>query len=116
MYVCGLVIPVPEDRMDAYRAWAESGAAFFREYGCLEIVECWEDFVPDGKTTDFNRAVDAQKGETVVFGWVEWPDKATRDTGMGALMESAEMRDNPPPWNGPTAIFGGFVPILDSKL
>ena len=28
MYVCGLVIPVPADRMDAYRRWAENGAAF----------------------------------------------------------------------------------------
>jgi hypothetical protein len=35
---------------------------------------------------------------------------------MGALMESAEMRDNPPPWNGSTAIFGGFAPILDSTF
>jgi hypothetical protein len=35
---------------------------------------------------------------------------------MGALMESAEIRDNPPPWNGPTAIFGGFVPLLDSTF
>jgi uncharacterized membrane protein len=69
-----------------------------------------------GPWLKFKRAVDAQQGETVVFGWVEWPDKATRDTGMGALMESAEMRDNPPPWNGPTAIFGGFAPILDSRL
>ncbi len=62
MYVCGLVIPVPEGGLDAYRAWAESGAAFFKEYGCLEIVESWEDFVPNGKQTDFRKAVAAQAG------------------------------------------------------
>ncbi len=39
MYVCGLVIPVPEDKIDAYRQWAENGAQFFKDYGCLEIVE-----------------------------------------------------------------------------
>ena len=59
MYVCGLVIPVPEGKMEAYRRWAENGAQLFKEYGCLEIVECWEDFVPDGKQTDFRRAVAA---------------------------------------------------------
>ena len=55
MYVCGLVIPVPEDRMDAYRTWAETGAQVFKDYGCLEIVESWEDFVPDGKQTEERR-------------------------------------------------------------
>ena len=39
MYVCGLIIPVPEDRMEAYRRWAENGAKIFKAYGCLEIVE-----------------------------------------------------------------------------
>ena len=53
MYAAGFVIPVPEEKMEACRKWAEDGAAIFREYGCLEIVECWEDNVPDGKYTDF---------------------------------------------------------------
>ena len=62
MYVAGLVIPVPEEKMEAYRKWAENGAKLFKDYGCLEIVECWEDFVPDGKQTDFRRAVAAKDG------------------------------------------------------
>jgi len=63
MYICGLVIAVPEDNKDAYRAWAERSAEIFQRYGCLEIVESWEDFVPDGKQTDFRRAVAAKPGE-----------------------------------------------------
>jgi uncharacterized protein YbaA (DUF1428 family) len=39
MYVCGLVIPVPEDRMEAYRQWAQNGARIFKAYGCLEAAE-----------------------------------------------------------------------------
>ena len=39
MYIAGFVIPVPEVKMEAYRAWAEKGAAIFKEYGCIEIVE-----------------------------------------------------------------------------
>src|ERR1700742_97633 len=87
MYVCGLVIPVPEDRMDAYRAWAENGAKFFKEYGCLEIAECWEDFVPEGKQTDFRKAVAAQPGEKIVFTWQVWPDKATLDAAEGKMQK-----------------------------
>ena len=33
MYVAGYVIPVPEEKKEAYRRWAETSAAFFREYG-----------------------------------------------------------------------------------
>jgi hypothetical protein len=42
MYIAGFVIPVPEDKIEAYRQWAEDGAAIFKEYGCVEIVESWE--------------------------------------------------------------------------
>ncbi len=80
MYVAGFVIPVPEDKMEAYRKWAENGAAIFRAYGCIEIVESWEDNVPSGKYTDFRRAVDAKDGEKIVFSWQVWPDKATLDS------------------------------------
>ena len=75
MYVAGLVIPVHEDKIDAHRRWAENGAKIFRDYGCLEIVESWEDFVPDGEQTDFRRAVAAKPGEKIVFVWQVWPDK-----------------------------------------
>jgi uncharacterized protein YbaA (DUF1428 family) len=77
MYVCGLVIPVPETGRDACRRCAESSAQFFREYGCVEIVECWEDFVPDGQQTDFRKAVAAKPGEKIVFTWQVWTDKAS---------------------------------------
>jgi uncharacterized protein YbaA (DUF1428 family) len=46
MYVAGFVIPVTEEKMEAYRRWAERGAAIFNKYGCIEIVESWEDNVP----------------------------------------------------------------------
>src|SRR5215831_3604976 len=73
MYITGFVIPVPEEKKEAYRKWAEYGAELFKEYGCLEIVESWEDNVPDGKQTDFRRAVDARAGEKVRCGPIRPP-------------------------------------------
>ena len=109
MYVCGLVIPVPEDGMEAYRAWAENGARFFREYGCLEIVESWEDFVPDGRQTDFRRAVAAKAGEKIVFTWQVWPDKATE-----ARMHEDPRMDSAgaPPFDAGRLILGCFQPMV----
>lgn len=113
MYVAGLVIPVPEDKIDAYRRWAENGARIFKDYGCLEIVESWEDFVPDGKQTDFRRAVAAQDGEKIVFTWQVWPDKESFEAAEakmhadGALDGSGE-----PPFDARRLILGCFQPIF----
>lgn len=115
-YVDGFVAAVPSDKRSAFVDHARFVADLFLAKGAQRVTDGWGVDVPDGKATDFKRAVEAGDGDTVAFGWVEWPDKATRDAGMAALMESAEMRESPPPWNGPTAIFGGFAPILDSEL
>ena len=112
MYIAGFVIPVPEDKMEAYRRWAENAAALFREYGCLEIVESWEDNVPSGTHTDFRRAVNAKDGEKIVFTWQVWPDKATLDAaeaGMGDDKRFEAAGDIP--FDPKRLILGCFRPI-----
>ena len=104
----------PDGKRQEFVDHAARTAGLFREHGALRVVNGWGADVPDGKVTDFKRAVQAKEGETVVFGWIEWPDKATRDAGMGALMHDPRMRAIPMVWNGQLAIFGGFRPILDT--
>ncbi|HXQ13797.1 MAG TPA: DUF1428 domain-containing protein [Caulobacteraceae bacterium] len=113
MYVAGLVIPVPEEQMEAYRRWAENGGKFFKEYGCLEIVECWEDFVPDGKQTDFRRAVAAKEGEKIVFTWQIWPDKASFYAAEERMHQDGRMDSaGAPPFDATRLILGCFEPIF----
>ena len=114
-YVDGVVASVPDGNRQGFIDHAATTARFFQDQGALRVVDGWGINVPAGKVTDFKRAVQAKDGETVVFGWVEWPDKATRDLGMRALMQDPRMRDAPPAWNGELAIFGGFAPILDTS-
>jgi len=113
-YVDGVVASVPNGNRQDVINHAAKVARLFQEKGALRVVDGWGIDVPDGKVTDFKRAVQAKEGETVIFGWIEWPDKATRNAGMGALMHDPRMREITPPWNGPLAIFGGFAPILDT--
>lgn len=114
MYVCGMVIPVPEGRMEDYRRWAEKSAAFFKEYGCLETVDAWEDNVPSGKQTDFRRAVAAEEGEKIVFCWQVWPDKATLDAAEARMHLDPRMDVAPDdiPFDPRRLILGGFQALF----
>jgi uncharacterized protein YbaA (DUF1428 family) len=114
-YVDGMVASVPDGKRQDFVDHSAKIARLFQEKGALRVVDGWGADVPAGKVTDFQRAVQAKDGETVVFGWIEWPDKPTRDAGMGALMQDPRMRETPPAWNGQLAIFGGFTPILDTS-
>ena len=112
MYIAGLVIPVPAEKMEAYRQWAESSAAFFKEYGCLEIVESWEDKVPTGKYTDFRRAVDAKDGEKIVFTWQIWPSREFLDAAEEKMHQDPRMEGvGDIPFDPKRLILGGFTPI-----
>jgi uncharacterized protein YbaA (DUF1428 family) len=111
-YVDGFVIPAPTADRDKFIEHATRMDTVFLELGALRVVECWGDDVPAGEVTDFQRSVALKDGETVVFSWVEWPDKATRDSAMAKMREVARMMAEPMPFDGKRMIFGGFTPIV----
>ena len=114
MYVCGLVIPVPEDKMEAYRQWAENGGRFFKDYGCLEIVESWEDFVPDGKQTDFLTRPGRHGTAKIVFSWQIWPDKDFFQAAEERMHQDPRMEiAGTPPFDASRLILGCFQPLYE---
>ena len=118
-YVDGFVIAVPTANKQKFIEHARLGDAVFTDLGALRVVECWADDVPEGKVTDFARAVQAKADESVVFSWIEWPDKKTRDAAMKTIMsegfndERMNPEKNPMPFDGKRLIFGGFIPIVE---
>ena len=113
-YVDGYLVPVKEENKEAYREMATKASTVFRDHGATRVVEAWGDYLPDGKVTDFKGAVQAKGDEKVVFSWVEWPDKATRDTGMAKVMEDERMKPGDGmPFDGQRMIYGGFAPVVD---
>lgn len=115
-YIDGFVLAVRTAEKDAYHHVARGAAEVFRKYGARRVVETWGDDVKEGEQTDFRRAVQATDEETVVFSWIEWPDKAARDAGMKAAMEDPFFRRHAAremPFDGKRMIFGGFEPLLD---
>ena len=121
MYIDGFVIAVPTANKDKFIAHANLGDSVFIDMGATRVIECWGDDVPDGENTDFRKAVKANGDETVVFSWIEWPDKATRDAAMAKMMsedfkdDRMDMEKNPMPFDGKRLIYGGFSPITELK-
>ena len=112
-YIQGFVVPVPKAKKEAYIKLAEASGPIFQEYGAVRIVENWSETTPEGKVTDYKKAVDAQEDEAVVFSWIEWPDQATCDA-------AAEKMENDPRWaemgempfDGKRLIYAGFETIF----
>lgn len=111
-YIDGFIASA-RDR-DAYQAFAARAASILRRYGALRVVEGWGTDVPHGERTDLYRAVGAEEGESVVFSWVEWPDRATRDDGWGRIMADGAMPPGDAPFDARRMIFGGFDTIVDA--
>jgi uncharacterized protein YbaA (DUF1428 family) len=120
-YIDGFVIAVPKANKQKFIDHANNADSMFIEMGALRVIECWGDDVPDGTITDFRKAVQASEDEDVIFSWIEWPDKATRDAAMAKMMdpENPDPRldpaKNPMPFDGKRMIFGGFAPVVDMK-
>jgi uncharacterized protein YbaA (DUF1428 family) len=113
-YVDGYLVPVPESKKDAYLAMARKAAGKFKDYGAVRVLEAWGDDVPEGKVTDYQRAVKAEDGEGIIYSYVEWPDKATRDAGWAKMMADPDMQpDGEMPFDGKRMFWGGFTPIID---
>jgi uncharacterized protein YbaA (DUF1428 family) len=116
-YIDGFLVPVPKDNKDQYRAMAEKMAGKLQDLGALQIVEGWGDDLTRGKVTDFYMAVKAEDGENVVFSFIVWPDKETRDRGWEKLMADPEMQpgSQPMPFDGKRMFWGGFQPIVEER-
>lgn len=113
-YIDGVVVPVPQDQKEAYRAFAQGAAAAFLDHGASRVVDTFGDDVPDGKVTDFRRAARLREGETVAFGWIEWPSKKVRDAAWEQLMRDERLSGGGNrPFDGKRMMFGAFVPVVD---
>ena len=120
-YIDGFVIAVPKANKQRFIDHANNADSMFMEMGAIRVVECWADDVPEGKVTDFRMAVKAEDDEEVIFSWIEWPDKESRDKAYAVMMapDNADPRmnpeTNPMPFDGKRMIWGGFRSVVDMK-
>ncbi|KAF1699756.1 DUF1428 domain-containing protein [Pseudoxanthomonas suwonensis] len=114
-YVDGFVLPVPKDRIEDYRALAETAGRIWLEYGALEYVECIADDVKSGELTSFPQAVQLRDDEVVVFAWIRYASREDRDRINAAVTEDPRLAGMDPatlPFDGKRMFWGGFRPLV----
>ena len=114
-YIDGFILPLKAGKIDEYREMAEMFSRKAEALGAIGSVEALGDGLEHGKVTDFFRAVQAEDGENVVFSFIVWPDKATRDTGWEKIMADPEMQpQGEMPFDGKRMFWGGFKPFVNT--
>jgi uncharacterized protein YbaA (DUF1428 family) len=116
-YVDGFVVPVPRDKLDAYRTMAERAGRIWMEHGALQYWEGTADDVQPGKVTSFPQAVQLKDDEIVVFSWVVYESREQRDRVIAKVMDDPRLKDlmDPAnmPFDGTRMFWGGFKRLVE---
>lgn len=111
-YIDGFVIPVPRDKIDAYRAVAEVAAKVWKEHGALEYVEGIGDDMNARDMVSFPELAKTTADEAVIFAWITYRSKADRDiVNQKALKDpriQAFCRAKDQPFDCHRMAYGGF--------
>ena len=94
---------------------AREAGELWKEHGALSVSECVADDVPYGEVTSFPRAVQATDDEIVVFSWIVYESRESRDEVNEKVMADPRMQGDMSamPFDGKRMIFGGFKPIVE---
>ena len=116
-YVDGFVVPVPANKLEAYRRLAEKSGRIWLEHGALQFCECAADDVKPGKVTSFPQSVQLKDDEVVVFSWIVYESREARDRINAKVMEDPRLKEmmDPKdlPFDGMRMFFGGFRTIVE---
>ena len=116
-YVDGFIVPVPKEKLAAYRRLARKAGKIWREHGALDYVECVADDVHPGQWTSFPRSVKLKADEVVVFAWIAYRSRAHRDRVNAKVMADPRLtgmaRPGGVPFDGKRLIWGGFKTFVE---
>ncbi len=90
-YIDGFVIPVPKNKIAAYRRLARRAAKMWKDHGALDFRESVGDDLAVTGMTPFGRFAKTKPGEPVVFSWVIFKSRKHRDQANARLMKDPRM-------------------------
>ena len=114
-YVDGYVLPVPKNKLKAYRRLAQQAAKLWREHGALDYKECVGDDLTTKMGVPFTKH--AKAGETVIFAYILFKSRTHRDRVNAKVMKDPRIQNMCDPKDMPfdvkRMVYGGFKVLVD---
>lgn len=111
-YVDGFVLVIKKKNLPRYWTIAKKASRIWKEYGALEYRECAGDDMKCPWGVAFPAMAKAKAGETVVFSWITYKNKAHRDRVNKKVMQDPRLAEMCDPKNSPFDVkrmaYGGF--------
>lgn len=115
-YVDGFLIPLSFEKLEHYKSMSSSARDVWMEHGALDYKECVLDHDNISETRSFKSAADVKQGETAIFAFIIYNDRAHRDAVNAKAMAdprlSDQCKDNPP-FDWRRMAYGGFTTIVE---
>ncbi len=116
-YIDGFVLPVPRNHLNEYKLVAKTVARIWKEHGALAYFEyVGEDLKLEG-TRSFPELVEATEDEAIVFGWVVFDSRETRDLVNARVAVDPRipelMASSDSGFDAKRMAYGGFKPFVE---
>jgi uncharacterized protein YbaA (DUF1428 family) len=117
-YLDGFVLPIRKDKVDLYRSIARDAGKIWREHGALEYRKCIAEEMDAKEMVSFLQLAGAAADETVVFAWLVFESRASRDEvnakvvadpRLKGMCEKGEM-----PFDFKRMAYGGFETLVEA--
>jgi uncharacterized protein YbaA (DUF1428 family) len=115
-YVDGYLLPIPKNKIAAYRKMAEIGRKIWTKHGALDYRECaGDDLEAKWGGTPFTRMLKLKRGETAVFAYIVFKSRAHRDRVNAKVMKEMNAMGASPdmPFDMKRMVYGGFKTIVE---
>ena len=121
-YIDGFVFPISRKHIDEYKCVAETVARIYKQNGALDYLEYVGDDMSREGTRPFPDVVSAAENETIVFGWIVFESRESRDlvnkrvesdTRMAELVAPL-MNPSNPVFDAARMAYGGFKTLIGS--
>lgn len=117
LYVDAFVLPLPKDKIEAYRQLAETAAQVWIDHGALQYRECIGEDMEVSFGVPFPKMMQTAPEETVVFAWIVYPSREDRDRINAAAMADPRLNCDPAamPFDCQRMVYGGFQTLVEAE-
>lgn len=115
-YVDGFVVPVPKQKLGAYRRIAAKACKIWLEHGALDYKECVVEDATADFALSFAKGIKARPRETVILAYIVYKSRRHRDRVNAAVMKDPRIAALCDPADMPfdckRMLYGGFKVIV----